>query len=153
VLLAEHTATTRTGPDQTKSADLSETRADPTDFGRGRGSRTKSGLARPVEFGLELPVPKRARSEDGATSRAWSGSAGPTISFQRSTAFSARSSTAASVPDARKLDCSLNTQPLTVCRCLRIQSMFVSVYLVLSFLLTVVCFSSSLWFFLLHCLC
>jgi len=49
------TTNTRTGPDQTKSADLSETRADRTDFvgdpGRRTGSPTKSGRARLVEFG------------------------------------------------------------------------------------------------------
>ena len=43
--------------DQTKSADLSETQADPTELcrrpGRRHGSPTKSGLVHVVEFGLK----------------------------------------------------------------------------------------------------
>ena len=55
--------------DQTKSADLSETRADPTELcrrpGRRHGSPTKSGRVGIVEFGLKLACHARRNSARG----------------------------------------------------------------------------------------
>ena len=52
----------RTGPDQTKSASMSETHANPTDFvgdpGCGFRSETKSGRAGLVEFGHSYHLPE-----------------------------------------------------------------------------------------------
>jgi len=71
------------------------------------GTTTRKIVER--KWASDLPVPKRARREDGATLRASSGCTGPAMSFQRWIAFSACSSNTTTGPEDMKFASSLST--------------------------------------------